>query len=106
MDLKGYSDKVFKSIEEEYRAFLTQLGVVPRLFIPIAAYHGENIATKSAKMPWYNGPTVLEALDQFEVAPPEKNSARWPRRATTSHSNRRSSPSKPKARCCSASCPS
>jgi bifunctional enzyme CysN/CysC len=73
MDLKGYSDKVFKSIEDEYRAFLTQLGVVPRLFIPIAAYHGENIATKSAKMPWYNGPTVLEALDQFEVAPPEKN---------------------------------
>ena len=73
MDLKGYSDKVFKSIEDEYRAFLTQLGVVPRLFIPIAAYHGENIATKSTKMPWYNGPTVLEALDQFEVAPPEKN---------------------------------
>jgi bifunctional enzyme CysN/CysC len=73
MDLKGYSDKVFKSIEDEYRTFLTQLGVVPRLFIPIAAYHGENIATKSTKMPWYNGPTVLKALDQFEVAPPEKN---------------------------------
>jgi bifunctional enzyme CysN/CysC len=73
MDLKGYSDKVFKSIEDEYRTFLTQLGVVPRLFIPIAAYHGENIATKSTKMPWYKGPTVLEALDQFEVAPPEKN---------------------------------
>jgi bifunctional enzyme CysN/CysC len=73
MDLKGYSDKVFKSIEDEYRAFLTQLGVVPRLFIPIAAYHGENIATKSEKMPWYKGPTVLEVLDQFEVAPPEKN---------------------------------
>jgi bifunctional enzyme CysN/CysC len=73
MDLKGYSDKVFKSIEAEYRTFLTQLGVTPRLFIPIAAYHGENIAKKSEKMAWYNGPTVLEALDQFEVAPPEKN---------------------------------
>ncbi len=73
MDLKGYSDKVFKSIEDEYRAFLSQLGLVPRLFIPIAAYHGENIAIKSAKMPWYTGPTVLEALDQFEVAQPEKN---------------------------------
>src|SRR2546428_7952513 len=73
MDLKGYSDKVFKSIEDEYRTFLTQLGVVPRLFIPIAAYHGENIATKSTKMPWYNGPTVLEALDQFEGGPAEKD---------------------------------
>src|SRR5262245_7811766 len=52
MDLKGYSDKVFKSIEEEYRAFLAQLGVTPKLFIPIAAYHGDNIASKSDKMPW------------------------------------------------------
>ena len=73
MDLKGYSDKVFKSIEEEYRAFLAQLGVEPKLFIPIAAYHGDNIASKSKNMPWYNGPTVLEALDRFEVALPEKN---------------------------------
>jgi bifunctional enzyme CysN/CysC len=73
MDLKGYSDKVFKSIEDEFRVFLAQLGVTPKLFIPIAAYHGDNIASRSAKMPWYNGPTVLEALDQFEVAPPEKN---------------------------------
>ena len=73
MDLKGYRQDVFAAIEKEYRAFLTQLGVVPERFIPIAAYHGENIATRSTKMPWYTGPSVLEALDQFEVAPPEKN---------------------------------
>ncbi|HUK84138.1 MAG TPA: adenylyl-sulfate kinase [Verrucomicrobiae bacterium] len=73
MDLKGYSDKVFKSIEEEYRAFLAQLDIEPKLFIPIAAYHGDNIATKSKHMPWYNGPTVLEALDRFNIAQPEKD---------------------------------
>jgi bifunctional enzyme CysN/CysC len=73
MDLKGYSQAAFAAIEKEYRAFLTQLGVVPQRFIPIAAYHGENIAKKSAQMPWYNGPTVLEALDQFEIAPPDAN---------------------------------
>ncbi len=73
MDLKGYSDKVFKTIEDEYRAFLTQLGVAPRLFIPIAARDGDNVANKSKHMPWYNGPTVLEALDQFNVSLPEKN---------------------------------
>ena len=73
MDLKGYRQDVFQAIEKEYRSFLTQLGVVPRLFIPIAAYHGENIAKPSAQMPWYSGPTVLAALDQFEVAQPEKN---------------------------------
>ena len=73
MDLKGYSDKVFKSIEEEYRAFLAQLDIEPKLFIPIAAYHGDNIATKSKHMPWYNGPTMLEALDRFNIAQPEKD---------------------------------
>jgi bifunctional enzyme CysN/CysC len=70
MDLKGYSDKVFKTIEDEYRAFLSQLGVEPLLFIPICATNGENVATRSTQMPWYNGPTVLEALDQFQTAHP------------------------------------
>lgn len=73
MDLKGYSQATFDAIEKEYRAFLTQLGVVPQRFIPIAAYHGENIANKSTNMAWYKGPTVLEALDQFEIAPPDAN---------------------------------
>jgi len=73
MDLKGYSQATFDAIEKEYRVFLTQLGVVPQRFIPIAAYHGENIANKSTNMPWYKGPTVLEALDQFEIAPADAN---------------------------------
>jgi bifunctional enzyme CysN/CysC len=68
MDLKGYSDKVFKSIEEQYREFLGQLGVTPRLFIPISAKLGDNVAARSANMPWYTGSTVLEALDDFQIA--------------------------------------
>ncbi|HTS19076.1 MAG TPA: adenylyl-sulfate kinase [Verrucomicrobiae bacterium] len=73
MDLRNYSDKAFKSIEDEYRAFLKQVGVEPKLFIPIAAAKGDNVATRSGNMPWYNGPTVLEALDRFEVAEPAQN---------------------------------
>ena len=73
MDLQGYRQATFDTIEQEYRAFLTQVGVTPRRFIPIAAYHGDNIARRSAKMPWYHGPSVLEALDEFEVALPEAN---------------------------------
>jgi len=70
MDLKGYSNKVFQSIEDEYRTFLKRLGVEPKLFIPISAAKGDNVANKSPNLPWYNGPTVLEALDQFEIAAP------------------------------------
>jgi bifunctional enzyme CysN/CysC len=73
MDLKGYSDQVYRSIESEYRAFLKQLGVAPKLFIPISASNGDNVASRSPNMAWYDGPTVLEALDRFEVAAPLQN---------------------------------
>jgi len=68
MDLRDFSADVFRQIETEYRAFLGKLGVVPKLFIPIAAKLGDNVAAKSGNMSWYNGPTVLEALDGFETA--------------------------------------
>ncbi|MEW6156023.1 MAG: adenylyl-sulfate kinase [Verrucomicrobiota bacterium] len=68
MDLQNYSEQRFKEIEKEFRAFLAPLGVVPKVFIPIAAKHGDNIASRSANMNWWQGPTVLEALDDFHVS--------------------------------------
>lgn len=68
MDLQDYSQERFNAIEAEYREFLTSLGVTPRCFIPIAAKHGDNIASLSQKMPWWTGPTVLDSLDQFQLA--------------------------------------
>lgn len=67
MDLVNYSQERFEQIEKEYRAFLATMGVSPKIFIPISAYHGQNIAARSEKMPWWNGPTVLETLDDFVV---------------------------------------
>ncbi len=68
MDLQNYSQEKFNSIETEYREFLSSLGVTPKCFIPIAAKHGDNIASLSQQMPWWTGPTVLESLDQFQLA--------------------------------------
>jgi bifunctional enzyme CysN/CysC len=68
MDLQGYSLDRFQQIEAEFRAFLQSVGVTPRCFIPIAAKHGDNIATRSVNMPWWRGQTVLEALDEFQLA--------------------------------------
>jgi bifunctional enzyme CysN/CysC len=42
--------------------------VEPKLFIPIAARHGDNIASGSPNMKWWSGRTVLEALDGFKVS--------------------------------------
>lgn len=70
MDLAGRDESHFKKIEAEFRAFLKSIGAPdPERFIPISALHGENLATRSREMAWYRGPTLLEALDQFEKAP-------------------------------------
>jgi bifunctional enzyme CysN/CysC len=68
MDLENYSEARFDQIETEYRQWLNSLGVVPKVFIPIAAKQGDNIASKSPNMPWWHGPTVLATLDEFKVS--------------------------------------
>src|SRR6185369_4023831 len=59
MDLENYSEAKFNQIEAEYRSWLNSIGVEPKVFIPIAAKHGDNIATLSKNMPWWKGQTVL-----------------------------------------------
>ncbi len=76
MDLVKYSQSHFEKIEKEYRKFLAEIGQVrPLCFIPISAFHGDNLATRSKSMPWYKGPTLLESLDTFEKTPPKSDLA-------------------------------
>ncbi|MBM4133399.1 MAG: adenylyl-sulfate kinase [Nitrospira sp.] len=65
MDLVGYRQDVFDGIEKEYRDFLGQLKVVPERVIPVSAKLGDNIASRSTHMAWYQGQTVLETLEAF-----------------------------------------
>lgn len=66
MDLEAHSQARFKELETEYRRFLESLELEASCFIPVAAKDGDNIATRSAAMPWYDGPTVLACLDGLE----------------------------------------
>ena len=68
LDLVGFRRKRFARIEEEIRRFLGSVGIVPSYLVPISAREGDNIATKSSRMPWYDGPTLLGALDSFSPA--------------------------------------
>ena len=70
MDLVGYDQKVFEQIKTDYTKFLNDIDLKPSCFIPIAAFHGDNIATKSSKMPWYIGPDILGVLDGFQKQAP------------------------------------
>ncbi|CAN0507321.1 unnamed protein product, partial [Laminaria digitata] len=79
MDIVDYDQGVFDKIEAEYRDFLGQLGVEPACFIPISAREGDNIATHAEVTDWYEGPTIIEALDNF--VPPahsDKKALRFP----------------------------
>ena len=67
MDAVGYSQDVFGQIEQDYRAFASQLGLGSVVTIPVSARHGDNIATRSGAMPWYQGPTLLEQLELVDV---------------------------------------
>lgn len=79
MDLVGYAQETFEAVRDEYLVFLKQLGVHPASVIPVSAREGDNIATKSEKMPWYDGPTIIEALDSFTARPSrERQPLRFP----------------------------
>jgi bifunctional enzyme CysN/CysC len=73
MDLVDYDAEVFYKIKSEYTEFLKSMGVEAQEYIPVSAKLGENIAKASENMSWYQGPTVLEMLDQFEDKLPEIN---------------------------------
>jgi len=73
MDLVKHDPEVFYKIKSEYTDFLKTMGVEAAEYIPVSAKMGENIAHRSENMTWYQGPTVLEMLDQFEDKLPEIN---------------------------------
>jgi len=79
MDLVNYDQKVFEQIKTDYTKFLNEINLKPQCFIPIAAFHGDNIVSQSHNMPWYKGKCILDVLDSFEkAAPKDKQVFRMP----------------------------
>jgi len=71
MDSANYDEARFKKVKEDVEKLLKNVGYDTSkiLFVPTSAWEGENVAKKPTKMTWYNGPTLLEALDTFVVPP-------------------------------------
>lgn len=68
MDEVNYSKENFDKIKEDLTKLMQGIGVKADSlqFIPTSAWNGDNVVKKSDKMSWYNGPTLLEALDTIE----------------------------------------
>lgn len=67
MDSMDYKEDAYNKTKVEVSAVLKQAGfkVDTISFIPISGFKGDNVAKKSANMPWYKGPTLLEQIDLF-----------------------------------------
>src|SRR5271170_6210811 len=68
MDLVGYSQEKFESIQRDYTGFVAKLGIPDVQFIPMSALKGDNVAEKSGTMPWYQGPPLLSHLETVHIA--------------------------------------
>ena len=68
MDLVDWSQEVYERIVAEFTAFAAKLDVTDLAIIPISALHGDNIVTRSARMPWYEGPSLLHHLEHVHIA--------------------------------------
>jgi bifunctional enzyme CysN/CysC len=67
MDLVSFAEDVYQRIVEEYRQFAQKLGLEGVVPIPLAALKGDNMLEKSARMPWYHGPTLMSHLESIEI---------------------------------------
>jgi bifunctional enzyme CysN/CysC len=66
MDLVRYDQRAFAAIVRAFSTFLESTGVAPKAFVPISAFEGENLIEPSARMPWYEGASMLETIDQLD----------------------------------------
>lgn len=67
MDLVGYSVDTFNKIQEDYSEFAKLLDIPDVVYVPISALHGDNVVDVSVNMPWYNGGTLREVLENIEI---------------------------------------
>jgi bifunctional enzyme CysN/CysC len=68
MDLVDYAQDVFEAIRGEFTAFATKLSVPDLTVVPIAALHGDNVASRSDNMAWYEGPSLLHHMENVHIA--------------------------------------
>jgi bifunctional enzyme CysN/CysC len=90
MDRVDFSATRFAEIRDEISAHMTGLGVTPLAVIPISARDGDGVTERTSRIRWYDGPTVVEALDALEPAHPlEQLALRLPVQAIYKFDDRR-----------------
>ncbi len=71
IDLVDFDPVRFAEVEGDLRRMADRLGAADLTVIPIAAKHGDNVVQSSERTPWYQGPTLLEYLENVELSAPQ-----------------------------------
>ena len=79
MDKVGYDIKRYETLGREVSAYLKELGMQPAAIVPISARNGDNMASISDQVSWYEGRCLLDVLAGFDSArPPVARPLRFP----------------------------
>jgi len=67
IDLVNFDQQIFDQIATEFSAYAKELGIHEVTAIPISALHGDNVVTRSERIGWYTGHSVLEHLENVDL---------------------------------------
>ncbi|MDE3008255.1 MAG: 50S ribosome-binding GTPase [Acidobacteriota bacterium] len=67
MDAVGWSEVAYRGVVDEVDTLARELGFASATSIPVSALLGDNVVETSSNTPWYEGPSVLEALETSEA---------------------------------------
>ena len=73
LDGVDYSEKVFMDIEEGLKETIERLEITNIQFVPVSALAGDNVVYGTENMTWYQGPTLLEYIQEWDVQESDEN---------------------------------
>jgi sulfate adenylyltransferase subunit 1 len=73
MDLVAYSQSTYEKIKADYLAFAAKVGISDVRFLPLSALNGDMIVDRGDALNWYDGPTLLDILEQAPAAHTERS---------------------------------
>jgi bifunctional enzyme CysN/CysC len=78
MDLLGYDEQRYRTIESDFARYARQLGFETLVAIPMSALRGDNVTTRSSATPWHDGPSLIEHLDTIDIRRPPQAGSVFP----------------------------
>jgi bifunctional enzyme CysN/CysC len=67
LDAMEYKQSVFDAIAADISQTVNRLGLKDVILIPLSALAGDNVVYKTETMPWYSGPTLQAAIQEWKA---------------------------------------